>query len=305
MAESRASVRTPTAASAPGISAPSSPGLGRALALAGVVLWLASFVVLAVASPEGLRQSTDPGSASTPLWVIVLPVAAAIPLIRMLPRTTPALPPLVADRRMVRRSTAALLACALVFTLLVRVTEASATGWYLVAKVVVLITVPAVLVWRSRSAISIPGATQPWQWWPPIVVVAVWTWLSQAAPWIQEPSFDGVDVVFLVVVASLTALTAGVGEELFFRRWLQSRLESQFGRWGGIALASLAFALMHLSSDRQESSPVVEIAAVIVVQGSFGAMLGYLWSKYRNLWVVIAAHLVVNGYAVVGYLVAG
>jgi len=283
----------------------SSPVPGRALALGGAALWLASFVVLAVTSPAGLRLSADPGTAHTRLWVVVVPVVVAILLVRMLPLKVPTLPPLVTGRREVHQSTVALLACAFVFTLLVRVTDTSATEWYLVAKVLLLTAVPAVLAWHTRSSISIPGATRPWQWWSPIVVVFVWTWLSQAAPWIEKPSFDGVDVVFLIAVASLTALTAGVGEELFFRRWLQSRLESQFGRWGGIALASLAFALMHLGSDRQDSGAVVEVAAVIVVQGSFGVMVGYLWSKYRNLWVVIIAHLIVNGYAVVEYLLGG
>ena len=34
-------------------------------------------------------------------------------------------------------------------------------------------------------------------------------------------------------------------------------------------------------------------------------MLGYLWSKYCNLSLIIAAHIVANGCAVFAYLIAG
>lgn len=62
---------------------------------------------------------------------------------------------------------------------------------------------------------------------------------------------------------------------------------------------------MHLGGDRQGNGLLAEIAAATIVQGSFGIMLGYLWSKYRNLWLIIATHILANGYAVFAYVIAG
>lgn len=199
----------------------------------------------------------------------------------------------------------ALLACAVLFPLVIVITKIDDSAWYFLAKVVVLVGIPAALVWRSRRNIKIARPRMAWQWWAPIVVILVWTILSQASPWIAVPTFPGVDLGYLIVAATLTALTAGVGEELFYRYWLQTRAEALLGRWGGIVLASFAFAIMHLGGDRQDNGLLVEIAAVIIVQGSFGIMLGYLWSKYRNLSLVIVAHILANGYAVFAYLITG
>lgn len=60
----------------------------------------------------------------------------------------------------------------------------------------------------------------------------------------------------LAVVALITALTAGVGEELFSRRWLQTRLEAALGGWPGILVASLVFAFMLLAPTARATSVV-------------------------------------------------
>ena len=61
----------------------------------------------------------------------------------------------------------------------------------------------------------------------------------------------------------------------------------------------------HAHGERQGSGPIVEVAAALVVQGSFGLMLALLWSRYRNIWLAIAAHVIANGYAVVVFLGTG
>ena len=279
--------------------------LGRVLIWSAGVIGVLALIVLFTASPDGIRQSSDPGSPLTPLWVVLLPPVVAIALIRALPWKTPSLAPTISDARVIRRSVRALLVCAAAFPLVVGIAEIEGSAWYFLAKVVLLVAIPAALMCRSRRNIHIPRPRMAWQWWAPVVVVAVWTILSQASPWIVVPTFPGVDLAFLIIAATLTALTAGVGEELFYRYWLQTRAEALLGRWGGIVLASFAFAIMHLGGDRQANGLLVEVAAVVIVQGSFGIMLGYLWSKYRNLALIIAAHILANGYAVFAYVIAG
>ena len=279
--------------------------LGRVLIWSAGMIGVLALIVLLTVSPDGIRQSSDPGSRLTPLWVVLLPSVVALALIRALPWKTPSLEPNISDARVIRRNVIALLVCAVAFPLVVGIAEIEGSVWYYLAKVVLLVAIPAALMWRSRRNIDLARPRVAWQWWAPVVVVAVWTILSQASPWIVVPTFPGVDMEYLIVAATLTALTAGVGEELFYRYWLQIRAEALLGRWGGIVLASFAFAIMHLGGDRQGNGILVEIAAVIIVQGSFGLMLGYLWSKYRNLALVIAAHILANGYAVFAYVIAG
>ena len=278
---------------------------GRVLIWSAGVIGVFALIVLLTDSPDGIRQSSDPGSPITPLWVVLLPPLVAIALIRALPWTTPALEPIFSNTRTIRRNVLTLLICAVLFPLIIGITGIEGSAWYFLAKVVLLVGIPAALVWTSRRNIQIARPRMAWQWWAPIVVIAVWTVLSQASPWLAVPTFPGVDLAYLIIAATLTALTAGVGEELFYRYWLQTRAEALLGRWGGIVLVSFAFAIMHLGGDRQGNGLLVEVAAVIIVQGSFGIMLGYLWSKYRNLSLIIAAHILANGYAVFAYLITG
>ncbi|HEV7949256.1 MAG TPA: CPBP family intramembrane glutamic endopeptidase, partial [Glaciihabitans sp.] len=230
---------------------------------------------------------------------------AAIGVIRLLPWFAPNTAPIVVDRPAVTRTIVGLLVCAVAFPVVVGIADISGSEWYFLAKIGLLIVVPGIIVLVYPRSISVMQPTRAWQWWPPLLVVAVWTVLSKVTPWVPATDFGQVDPIFLIVVATLTALTAGVGEEIFYRWWLQTRLEALLGQWGGIVVASLFFALMHLGGERQGSGVLVEIAAVIVVQGSFGLMLGYMWSKYRNLWVVILAHIIANGYGVVEFLLRG
>jgi len=51
---------------------------------------------------------------------------------------------------------------------------------------------------------------------------------------------------FVLLLLPLT-LGAGVGEELFCRGYLQTRLVERWGRWPGVAIAALAFGLLHFS----------------------------------------------------------
>jgi uncharacterized protein len=100
--------------------------------------------------------------------------------------------------------------------------------------------------------------------------------------------------VLLIVGVSLTFFTANVVEELFYRVALQTRLEATLGRWPGILLTGLLFAFMHLPTHGQLGSALAGLGAITIHQGVFGLFVGYLWSRYRNVWVLIAAHSIVN-----------
>lgn len=275
------------------------PGLIAGLA----ALYVASVVVTWLSSPDGIRTSADAESASTPFWGVLLPPAVGIALALALPPRLPAMPAAIADARRHRVTTWALLALAVLFPALCIALRLGPEG-YLLAKLALLMIVPALLVALLRPAVRIERDRAPsarsW-WWAPVVVIVVWTVLSQLAPW--NPPFDlgGQDVAFVLVAATVTAITAGVGEELFYRRWLQTRLEAGLGPWLGLGIATLLFALMHLAS-HSTGDLLRDSATAIAHQGTFGLFVGIVWMRYRSLAAVIAIHLISNGWGVVAAL---
>lgn len=286
--------------------APAGPPTGAALlprtgaALAGTLAALALLAlgVLLVLAPAGLRQSADAGAPTVPYLHVLLPALVAVALVRLLPPRAPVLAPRVRDVRRTVLATVALLGCAAVFPLVVAASGVGGRAEYHLVKLALVVVVPALVVLATRGALSRAWPRAAWRWWAPAVVVVVWTALAQAAPWVAHPRYDDVPVDLLVTAAVATAVTAGVGEELLYRVWLQTRLEALLGRWGGIAVATLAFALLHVGA-RQGQGPVVEVSAALVVQGlGFGLVAGYLWSRYRNPWLLVALHVLANGYGV-------
>lgn len=288
----------PAAAPAPAPAPPATPRVGRAAAACGAVAAAVSLAVLLVLAPDGLARSADPGSPVVPYAHLLLPTVVALALVRALPpRARPTVPHAV-DRRRVLAAVAVMLGAAAVLPLVVAATGVGARAEYHLVKVAVLVALPGVAVLVTRGSLAVARPRAAWRWWAPAVVVLVWTALAQAAPWVRHGDYSAYPADLLLAAGVATALTAGVGEELLYRVWLQTRLEALLGRWGGIAVATLAFAALHVGS-RHGQGLLVEAAAAVVVQGlGFGLVAAYLWSRYRNAWLTIALHVVANGYGV-------
>jgi uncharacterized protein len=276
---------------------------GRWVLALCAALALASVVLVLTVMPEGSPVSSDPGAPVVPWWVVVLPPVVGIALCLAVPRRQTVMPAEIEDQRRFAASTTVLVVLAVAFPLLVGILDLGGSEWYVLAKLALFMVVPGVVVATVRG-VRIGRRSGSWRWWAPVAVIVVWTLLSQVAPWNPRHDLSGIDPATLLISATATAITAGVGEELFYRRWLQTRLEAGFGAATGIAVASLAFALMHLGS-HGSGEPLVDVARVIVAQGSFGLFVGVLWWRYRNLVAIVAAHLIANGWQVVLHLLAG
>lgn len=97
-------------------------------------------------------------------------------------------------------------------------------------------------------------------------------------------------------------IEAGLVEEYFFRRLLQSRLESLMrSSAGAIVVASLLFGLVHapglyLRTARtgeglgNAPSLLMAIGYAVVILSPTGFFFGILWSRTRNLAIVILVH---------------
>jgi hypothetical protein len=82
-------------------------------------------------------------------------------------------------------------------------------------------------------------------------------------------------------------------EEVFYRRWLQTRWESILGRWPAALLASLLWASWHIGIQTTGRLDV-DLASVVDNQGVRGLFLGYLWSEYRLMRPILLVHGAIN-----------
>jgi len=90
-----------------------------------------------------------------------------------------------------------------------------------------------------------------------------------------RPLFRSCSILDLAVICVL----AGIGEEALFRGVLQPLLDRYFDWWLAIAMASVAFGVMH------PITPTYVVLATVV-----GVYLGLIFQWNQNLVVVMLAH---------------
>ena len=88
------------------------------------------------------------------------------------------------------------------------------------------------------------------------------------------------------------AFPVGLGEETYFRGYLQSLFTEFLSPWGGIALSSLCFGAMHLPNayfmDRQTRKHYFTYSIPLIT--SFGAYFGWMTYKNCSLKESVAMH---------------
>lgn len=271
-----------------------------ALAALVAVFGLAILVTLVHAS-EGVVLSSDPGFAPVPVPLLLAPAALTIILTLLLPggrgeRTVRSRRP-----RSVRGEGLGLIALAATFTLLVPVLPRPED--YVLLKLVLFLVVPAAvlgeLARRRGYSVQIDRPRIPA--WIPLLPALLLGVLASVGPF--SPGFpeSWPPLVPLLIGASATALTAGLGEELLYRRLLQTRLEALIGPWTGLLAASLLFGLMHAFS-HGEGPLWADAARAVALQGTTGLALGLLWARWRRLWPCVLAHVLINGFTVLLHL---
>lgn len=83
-------------------------------------------------------------------------------------------------------------------------------------------------------------------------------------------------------------LAIAAGEELFFRGFLQRRLEEKMGKRKGILTATAIFLLPHAAFYRYWPADVCTIYLLLVA--NLGLILGIIFSETRNLIATWIAH---------------
>ncbi|MFD1423861.1 CPBP family intramembrane glutamic endopeptidase [Laceyella tengchongensis] len=89
----------------------------------------------------------------------------------------------------------------------------------------------------------------------------------------------------LLMVLVVGFLINSLFEELFYRVWLQTRLEGLLGTWPAIMLTSILWSICHIKIHHTGYLPA-DVAMVIANQGVTGLFL--------NMWVLVMIHGIIN-----------
>lgn len=255
---------------------------GLLIGLGCGAVYAAAIVALVVTGNTALRYSADHHDTRS-LLTVCLPAAAGIALAWAIrPGRQPADPFAAVPRARITRQAWFLAALAVAFAVAVHLLPGD--GWFVLLKLA-LLAIPLIAGWatlREWARVDTRG-----HWLRPLPAVLAFVAVST----VLQPSSGGsaIDPITIVVVFVLNAVI----EEVFYRFWLQSRLESRYGMWPAIALSSLLWAAWHTAIQGGLGFPL-DFAAVVANQGVTGLFLGYLWARHRNPWLVIAVHGLIN-----------
>ncbi|RNL83894.1 CPBP family intramembrane glutamic endopeptidase [Halostreptopolyspora alba] len=167
-----------------------------------------------------------------------------------------------------------------------------------VVRVFFLFVLPVLVVDRAGinsvgAAMAMPALAmrvgEPWRWGGLLPVVVCVGLVVVGVRGTPMPSPGTVAFTMLVTFVAIT-----VPEEIFYRGMVQSRLERLAGRWPAIAAASFLFAVAHAVMDPyneivdlSSDGPLHRLGVAIPTYGVLGVLLGYVWSQYRNIWLLV------------------
>ncbi|MFI6998510.1 lysostaphin resistance A-like protein [Nocardia sp. NPDC050175] len=257
-------------------------GASGFLLAAGLLTFIASVLTLVGTGHTALRYSAD-NDDTLPLWIPILTAfggVAAAWLVPPKPRDNAVLPD---DPRTMRQGWW-LFALALAFTISFALSPGG-NGWLLALKLPLLLAIPLLFrlaSWREWYRVDTRG-----RWLRP--APAVLTFLALFTLFGHGYTGARPDLIAVLCVFVLNAML----EEIFYRVWLQTRLEISLGRWPAIVVTSLVFASWHAVIHGGNGFGV-DLASAFVHIGGYGIFLGYLWSRYRNPWLLFLVHGIIN-----------
>jgi len=82
-------------------------------------------------------------------------------------------------------------------------------------------------------------------------------------------------------IAALMIFIIGPGEELFWRSFLQRRLQNKSGKYSGFILATGIYTLVHIGSGN---------VMLVLAAGVCGLFWGYLYLRYGSVTLNIVSH---------------
>ncbi|SDL01855.1 CPBP family intramembrane glutamic endopeptidase [Lacicoccus qingdaonensis] len=260
---------------------------GYMIIISTAVLITVSLVYMIV-THEGMIQTSADFENETPIWQLwmlaIIPFALSLFL-----GNRDSIRPLYNE---VPKSTWSLVTLAVILiAVMVLTPEAYVFSLFYIYKLILLFIIPLIIM-RKDTVKAVLSVKKACQWKAPLVVVAVWLMLFIFSPMSEGSTYE-IDFLTLLIGAIVSLFLNAVVEELFYRKWLQTRLETAFGIWPAICVSAVLWALWHVGI--QGSGDVFDKTAHSLVQhGMIGLFLGYFWAKYRNIWLLIFMHGLMN-----------
>lgn len=267
----------------------------RAVALLGAALVVAScLLILLVNGQWEVRASAD-SAQSQPIWQLWMAPSLGAVAVFLVTRNR-ARPAWELDPRQRRRVDveAGLLAlCAVAFATTLVVFEAR-DPLYVVAKVVLLVVLPGLaLIVGRRACGPLPMPSPADSSLLAVVPIAVWAAAAYATPLAPDPVDLGMDAVGVVLALGGGFVVNAVVEEVFYRRWLVTRLQAIVGTAAAILWSAIAWSAWH-AAIQGVGSLDVDLAAVIARHLPMGVFLGLLWTRLRRMWPILTVHGLLN-----------
>ncbi|MFB6229388.1 MAG: lysostaphin resistance A-like protein [Halobacteriales archaeon] len=109
------------------------------------------------------------------------------------------------------------------------------------------------------------------------------------------------DPEILLALVPLSYLVVGPGEELLYRNVIQKSLRAEFSAVGGIAVASVVFAAVHLPAYADPNGTALALLNTLAIVFVLSLILGAVYERTSNLTVSALVH---GSFNAVGYAVA-
>jgi membrane protease YdiL (CAAX protease family) len=266
----------------------------------GIGIYVTATIAVAVAAHGRIRFTAE-SAATIPMWYPWLPAVTGVALALLAPPQQPVAPECPTPASRDRIEAFALIGLAVVFTLSLTLLGPIEPN-YTLLKLGLLVMCPLLLFAAARrQARTTVGRESPFvgdrrrcMTWRPLFPVLGWATTYMALSAHGPAQRLDMDWVTLAVALVLGFFINAVVEELFYRKWLQTRWSRVLGgTWPAVILSSLVWASWHIAI-QGSGDPAMDLANTIVNQGVTGLFLGLLWARYRAMWPLLVTHGLIN-----------
>jgi len=279
------------------------PAWGKAIGLLCMIIIFVAVLWLVWTGNLNIRYTAD-REGVIPIWHSLLPAFLGIFLIRMIPYKSQNHRSFQQMERhhLVVQSIVLLVSCVLFTASLITIDQQGLHFelYYLAFKLTTLLCIPLIflLIYRKMTGgqqefiLAKPRSRR--HAIAPLIIIVVWGYLKFYSPIAQpEGAIEATDLTELLLLVFIGFIINSVLEEVFYRVWLQTRLEALLGRWPAILLVSMLWSIWHVAIQGSGQWDI-DVATVIANHGVTGLFLGYLWARYRRVWVIILIHGLMN-----------
>lgn len=221
-----------------------------------LIILLSSFWLIWIGETN-IRYSGD-HKGTMPFWYKWLPVIVGILLVRFLPFHHKNYNPLQQfEPRRIIIQTAIFFLSGSLFTICLLTTNFEGMAlqlWFMIFKIILLLFTPLMLLFFYKNnpekerpkSVKLTGDNR-WYRFTPLIVIIIWGYFNFFSIFSTPFVSMKMEPTILISILLVGFLINSVLEEIFYRVWLQTRLELLLGTWPAILLTSLLWASWHIA----------------------------------------------------------